>query len=63
MANTTSCAYVNKFGGRTSELDTIAREIWVWCLDRNIHLSAAYLPGIQKKEADELSRVFNDDLE
>lgn len=63
MDNTTSCAYINKFGGKTSELDSLAREIWVWCLDRNIHLTAAFLPGVQNKEADELSRVFNDDLE
>lgn len=63
MDNTTSCAYINKLGGKTNELDTLAREIWFWCLDRHIHLSAAHLPGKNNHEADELSRNFNDDLE
>ena len=63
MDNTTSCAYINKFGGKTEELDEIAREIWLWCIDKGIHLSAAHLPGKMNQEADKLSRVFNDDLE
>ena len=63
MDNTTSVAYINKFGGKSAELDTLAREIWLWCLDKSIHVSAAHLPGISNQEADELSRVFNDDLE
>ena len=63
--NTVSCAYINKFGGRKPELDTIAREIWFWCLEKNIHLSAAHVPGIDNCEADEESRSvkFNDDTE
>ena len=63
MDNTTSCAYINKFGGKTAELDEIAREIWLWCVDKGIHLSAAHFLGKMNQEADELSRVFNDDLE
>ena len=63
MDNTTGVAYINQFGGKSAELDTLAREILRWCLDKNIHISAAHLPGISNQEADELSRVFNDDLE
>ena len=64
MDNTTSCAYVNKFGGKKLELDSIAREIWLWCLERGIYLSAAHVPGIDNGEADEESRaVENDDTE
>ena len=63
MDNTTSCTYINKFGGKTHELNVLAREIWLWCIDKDIHLSAAHLPGDMNHEADELSRVFNDDLE
>ena len=63
MDNTTSVAYINKFGGKSAEIDTLAREILLWCLDKSIHISAAHLPGISNQEADELSRVFNDDLE
>ena len=63
MDNTTSCSYVNKFGGKMTELNELAREIWFWCLDRKIHLSAAHVPGVCNEEADEMSRKFNDDLE
>ena len=63
MDNTTSCSYINKFWGKTYELDLLAREIWLWCIDKNIHISAAHLPGRINLEADKLSRFFNDDLE
>ena len=64
MDNTTSCAYINKFGGRTSELDTIARTIWSWCRERHIYLTAAHVPGKDNCEADAESRVVeNNDTE
>lgn len=63
MDNTTSCAYINKFGGKTTELNTLARDIWFWCLDKNIHLTAAHIPGTDNVEADKESRSFNEDLE
>ena len=64
MDNTTSCAYINKFGGRTSELDTIARTIWSWCIERHIYLTAAHVPGKDNCEADAESRVVeNNDTE
>lgn len=62
MDNTTSCSYVNKFGGKKTELDSLARDIWLWCLAREIHLSAAHIPGISNSEVDKMSRSFNDDL-
>jgi hypothetical protein len=61
--NTTACAYINKFGGRKSELNLIAREIWKWCFTHSIHLSAAHIPGVENTTADKLSRKFNDDAE
>ena len=61
--NTTCCAYINKYGGKSSELDELAREIWLWCIDRHIHLSAAHIAGVENVEADKLSRKFNEDLE
>lgn len=62
MDNTTSVAYINK-GGRKTELNELARCIWFWCIDRNIHLSAAHVAGKLNVEADEMSRKNNDDLE
>ena len=63
MDNTTSCSYIEKFGGRSEELDLIARDIWFWCLEREIHLSVAHVPGVDNTEADEESRKVNDDTE
>lgn len=63
MDNTTSCAYINKFGGKKNELNSLARDIWFWCLDKNIHLTAAHIPGTDNIEADKESRTFNEDLE
>jgi hypothetical protein len=61
--NTTCCAYINNFGGKSRVLNDIAREIWFWCIKRHIHLSAAHIPGVDNVEADTLSRKFNDDIE
>ena len=61
--NTTACAYLSKFEGRKLDLDILAREIWAWCIERNIHLSAAHIPGASNIEADNLSRSYNDDTE
>ena len=63
MDNTTSCAYISKFGGRTSELDTMAREIRFWCMERHIYLSAAHIPGKDNCEAEAESRTEKDDTE
>jgi hypothetical protein len=63
MDNTTSVSYINKYGGKTQILDELAREIWLWCLERKITISAVHLPGTTNQEADTLSRSFNDDLE
>ena len=42
MDNTTNVSYINKFGGKSSELITLACEIWLWCLERSIHISTAH---------------------
>ena len=49
--------------GKSLEFDCLARDIWLWCLDNQIHLSAAHVPGTSNSEADEMSRSFNDELE
>ena len=61
--NTTSCAYINKYGGRIFSLDSIARRIWFWCIERNNNLTATHIPGKINIETDRLSRTGNDDLE
>ena len=34
MDNSVSVAYLNKLGGGIHQLDALARQIWLWCLDR-----------------------------
>jgi len=63
MDNTTSVSYINKYGGRIVSLNAIARDIWLWCIQRNITLSACHVCGTDNSIADKLSRTGNEDLE
>ena len=63
MDNQSSVAYIQNFGGRKSELDQIARNLWFWCIERKLHISAAHIPGSENQDADELSRNKNEDTE
>lgn len=59
MDNTNSVAYLQNFGGRTSALHHIARDLWLWCIEKNIHLTVAHVPGTQNHQADKL-KVYDD---
>ena len=61
--NTTALAYLNNMGGKIASYNNLARKIWLWCLDRNIWLSAAYIPSAQNVEADSQSRMDHDNIE
>lgn len=62
--NTTAISYVNKMGSvRFSKFNKLAREIWQWAEKRKNLLWAAYIPSEENKEADELSRIKNEDTE
>ena len=59
--NSTAIAYINHMGGiKSPECDTLAKEIWQFCITNNAWLSAAYIPGKNNTTADRLSREFND---
>ena len=59
--NMTAKAYTNHLGGTHSQtLNSIASQMWKWCLDHHLHLTAEYLPGVDTKIADEESRVSKD---
>ena len=63
LDNTTAVAYVNHMGGAKSHAcDSVAREMWAWCIARNIWISACHIPGIIN-EADRESRVSHDQME
>ena len=64
MDNTTSIAYIlHKGGSRSQQCNVLAKDIWTFCIARNIWLTAAHLPGHLNVLADERSRVFDDKTE
>ena len=50
--NTTALAYVGNMGGRLFQMNTLAREIWIWCKSRNIYLSVAYIASEDNTDAE-----------
>ena len=61
LDNTTAVAYLNNMGGvKSKDCDLAARDIWRWCMEHNIWITASHLPGRDNTEADERSRKFND---
>ncbi|MCG7869237.1 MAG: hypothetical protein JAY74_23055 [Candidatus Thiodiazotropha taylori] len=61
MDNRTAVAYIQKMGGtRSARMLPVTQEIWKFALDREIVLSAEYLPGSLNTEADWQSRNFQD---
>lgn len=63
LDNMVAMHYINNMGGRIPELNLLVRDIWFWCIARNIWFSASHIPGIDNVEANRLSRTINDDLE
>lgn len=63
LDNTTSVIYINKQGGTKTQCNSITREILLWCRERSLWLSAAFLPGSDNITADKESRKTNVDTE
>lgn len=56
--------YINAMGGTHSrECNNIAKEIWLWCISKQIWLTSAHIPGRENVEADKECRVFSDNKE
>ena len=61
LDNTTAVTYVNNQGGtRSPSLTLLTLELWNWCLQRNILITAEHLPGVSNVLADRESRTFID---
>ena len=45
------------------ECNSVAKDIWLFCITRQIWISAAYIPGKENIQADKESRVFYDNKE
>lgn len=62
--STCAIAYINNMGGIASlRMDQLALEIWQWCLDRELFISASFIPGLWNSFADFASRNFSDSTE
>lgn len=62
--NTTAVSYINHLGGcKSIECHKVTKEIWEWAIERNIILSAEFIAGKENTEADEASRIFDENTE
>ena len=60
----TALSHVNHMGTSSSEKrKDLAKEIWLWCAQRNIWLTAVPIPGVENVEADRQSRRSHLQLE
>lgn len=61
MDNVSAVRYINHLGGTKSRvLADMARELWHFCLDNEISVTAEYLPGASNVIADWCSREWSD---
>jgi len=61
LDNATAVTYMNNLGGTvSSQLTELAKEMWMWALDKDITLIAQYIPGVSNTIADTESRTLRD---
>ena len=61
LDSVTAQMYINKKGGtRSPPLSQLAKEMWMWCMKRDISLVADHIPGKENIVADTESRVLKD---
>ena len=64
MDNKTAIFYINRMGGtRSQNLVYPVCQLWQWCLQQGITLSAEYLPGVNNGIADEESCTMQSSAE
>lgn len=62
--NTTAISYINRMGGiRFPHLNSLAKEIWQWCEERNLFIYASYISSKDNEIADSESRRTHPDIE
>jgi hypothetical protein len=55
--NTTALSYIRQMGGRVHEMGIVAEDLWNWCLERGVRLTASHVPGVLNVRADRWSRI------
>ena len=64
LDNTSAVVYINNLGGTvSSDLVSLAKNLWLWCLERNIYITAQHLPGVLNEIADAESRTMRDRMD
>ena len=59
--NSTAVSCLNSVGGTKSpSCNKLVQDIWIWCMQNKVWLSASHLPGVLNVEADQQSRQFNE---
>ena len=43
--NTTGISYINYIGGGTIPCNQLTRKLWLWCVERNLWITATHIPG------------------
>ena len=62
--NTTTVSCINSMGSNKGDhLNNLCKDIWLWCIEREIWISAAHVAGKENIEADKLSRCLHVDME
>ena len=62
--NTTAVAYINHMGGmKSTQCQSIAKDLWNYCEQKQIWLTAVHIAGVKNVEADYYSRNFQENLE
>ncbi len=63
--NTTAVATINHMGtSHSRQCNSAVRLVWTWCVDNNVWLSAAHIPGVSNthwliRSPDKLSALLN----
>ena len=62
--NVTAVTYIRQMGGSHSlKCNDIAREIWLWAIERDIWLTISHIPGKDNVRVDSNSRKFEHEIE
>lgn len=56
LDNTCAIHYINNMGGVIESLDHLAKDIWLWCREKSLFITASYIPGSENVIADFASR-------
>ncbi len=63
LDNTTAIACIMKYGSSSRDLMSLTRQLFQWAIEKNLHITAAHIPGLANCKADAESRSLNLDTE